>query len=73
MFVGALMLLQGRKSKAEKQDDGMFGRIDLPEQPRALSEGVAWRKFFSPTIITFIALSFLLALGNLLLENLLYE
>lgn len=68
-----LMLLQGRKSKAEKQDDGMFGRIDLPEQPRALSEGVAWRKFFSPTIITFIALSFLLALGNLLLENLLYE
>ena len=66
-----LMLLHKRTKKASMQQDGMFGRIDLPEPRCTLSRGVAVRKFFSPTVIAFIVLSFLLALGNLLLENLL--
>ena len=66
-----LMLLSRRKSKQKMQSWGMFGRIDLPDRGGEIPAGVAVRKFFSPTVIAFIALSFLLALGNLLLENLL--
>ena len=66
-----LMLLYKRKKKAEKRYEGLFGRIDLLTNEQELSPGAVMRKFFSPSIIAFIALSFLLALGNLLLEKLL--
>lgn len=66
-----LMLLCKRKNKDGAKEGGLFGRVDLPEKARELSPGVVTRKFFSPTIIAFIALSFLLALGNLLVERLL--
>ena len=69
--IAVLLCLAKREKKEPERDEGMFGHIDLPEQPRELLPGVAVRKFFSPSIIVFLSLSFLIALFNLLLENLL--
>ncbi len=68
--IAVLLCIVKREKKVPESDEGMFGRIDLPEQPRELSPGVAAQKFFSPSIIVFLSLSFLMALLNLLMENL---
>ncbi len=64
-----LICLSRRKKSKSEQNHGLFGRVDLPTQPRELSEGVAWRKFFSPSIIVFLALSLAMAVLNLILEH----
>lgn len=68
--IALLLGLAKREKKTPVRDRGMFAGVDLPEQKRELSQGTGVRKFFSPTIIVFISLSFLMALLNLLLEKL---
>ncbi len=64
-----LIRLAKRKKSEHEQNHGLFGRIDLPTQPKELSEGVAWRKFFSPSVIVFLALSLAMAVLTLLMEH----
>ncbi len=64
-----LIGLSKREKKAPEQDQGLFGHIDLPKRQRELSEGALTRKFFSPSIIVFLALSFAMAVLTLIMEN----
>ena len=64
-----LIRLAKRKKPEHEQNHGLFGRIDLPSQSKELSQGVAWRKFFSPSVIVFLALSLAMAVLTLLMEH----
>ena len=78
-IVCLVMLLYCEKSEKEAApaQDGLFGHNALQggidgaqSRENELPQSTAMRKLFSPSIIAFLALSFLLALLNLMMENL---